>query len=174
LDADYPATGSILHTCSHIWNTDENVSAAVLTGNPARSGLRGASAPASRLGHWHPAHSGATNNAWNAAHGPEQEVIFRSVHTSGKMGLPDFTAMGKLGVTTAFNGCVRPADDHPRRCLGEGKTRSSTWSRADFVSGSLGTTADFLDVWHSAEVTAASEHTLHGAPRFVIRKVFEH
>ena len=37
--------------------------------------------------------------AWNAEHGPEQEVIFRQVHTPGKMGLSDFTAMGKLGVT---------------------------------------------------------------------------
>lgn len=39
--------------------------------------------------------------AWNAEHGPEQEVIFRQVHTPGKMGLSDFTAMGKLGVTVA-------------------------------------------------------------------------
>ncbi len=39
--------------------------------------------------------------AWNAEHGPEQEVIFRQVRTPGKMGLPDFTAMGKLGVTVA-------------------------------------------------------------------------
>jgi len=39
--------------------------------------------------------------AWNAEHGPEQEVIFRQVHTPGKMGLSDFTAMGKLGVTGA-------------------------------------------------------------------------
>ncbi|PKP79269.1 MAG: IS21 family transposase [Alphaproteobacteria bacterium HGW-Alphaproteobacteria-2] len=39
--------------------------------------------------------------AWKAEHGPEQEVIFRQVHTPGKMGLSDFTAMGKLGVTVA-------------------------------------------------------------------------
>ena len=39
--------------------------------------------------------------AWNAEQGPEQEVIFRQVHTPGKMGLSDFTAMGKLGVTVA-------------------------------------------------------------------------
>jgi transposase InsO family protein len=39
--------------------------------------------------------------AWRAEHGPEQEVIFRQIHTPGKMGLSDFTAMGKLGVTVA-------------------------------------------------------------------------
>ena len=39
--------------------------------------------------------------AWNAEHGPEQEVIFRQVHRPGKMGLSDFTAMGKPGVTVA-------------------------------------------------------------------------
>jgi hypothetical protein len=39
--------------------------------------------------------------AWRAEHGPEQEVIFRQTHTPGKMGLSDFTAMGKLGVTVA-------------------------------------------------------------------------
>lgn len=39
--------------------------------------------------------------AWNAEHGPEQEVMFRQVHEPGKMGLSDFTAMGKLGITIA-------------------------------------------------------------------------
>lgn len=39
--------------------------------------------------------------AWNAEHGPEQEVIFRQTHEPGKMGLSDFTAMAKLGVTIA-------------------------------------------------------------------------
>lgn len=39
--------------------------------------------------------------AWNAEHGPEQEVIFRQTHEPGKMGLSDFTAMGQLGVTIA-------------------------------------------------------------------------
>jgi transposase len=39
--------------------------------------------------------------AWNAEHGPEQEVMFRQIHAPGKMGLSDFTAMGKLGVTIA-------------------------------------------------------------------------
>jgi hypothetical protein len=38
---------------------------------------------------------------WRAEHGPEQEVIFRQTHVPGKMGLSDFTAMGKLGVTVA-------------------------------------------------------------------------
>ena len=42
--------------------------------------------------------------AWNAKHGPEQEVMFRQVHEPGKMGLSDFTAMGKLGVTIAGEG----------------------------------------------------------------------
>ena len=37
--------------------------------------------------------------AWNAKHGPEQEVIFRQTHEPGRMGLSDFTAMGELGVT---------------------------------------------------------------------------
>jgi len=90
------------------------------------------------------------------------------------MGLSDFTAVGKPGVTTAFGGCGRPANNYPRRCLGEGKTRSSTWSRVDFVSGSLGTTADFLDVWQGAEVAASSELTLNCAPRFIVCKIFEH
>lgn len=42
--------------------------------------------------------------SWNAEHGPEQEVMFRQVHEPGKMGLSDFTAMGKLGVTIAGEG----------------------------------------------------------------------
>jgi len=37
--------------------------------------------------------------AWRAEHGPEQEVMFRQVHEPGKMGLSDFTYMGKLGVS---------------------------------------------------------------------------
>ena len=39
--------------------------------------------------------------AWRAEHGPEQEVIFRQIHTPGRMGLSDFTATGKLCVTVA-------------------------------------------------------------------------
>jgi len=39
--------------------------------------------------------------AWRAEHGPEQEVIFRQTHEPGRMGLSDFTAMGKLGVTVS-------------------------------------------------------------------------
>ena len=39
--------------------------------------------------------------AWRAEHGPEQEVIFRQTHEPGRMGLSDFTDMGKLGVTVA-------------------------------------------------------------------------
>lgn len=39
--------------------------------------------------------------AWRAEHGPEQEVMFRQVHEPGKMGLSDFTDMGKLGVSIA-------------------------------------------------------------------------
>ena len=38
---------------------------------------------------------------WRAAHGPEQEVIFRQQHAPGLMGLSDFTRMGSLGVTIA-------------------------------------------------------------------------
>jgi hypothetical protein len=38
---------------------------------------------------------------WRTEHGPEQEVIFRQIHEPGKMGLSDFTAMAKLGVTVA-------------------------------------------------------------------------
>jgi hypothetical protein len=37
--------------------------------------------------------------AWRAEHGPEQEVIFRQIHEPGRMGLSDFTDMGRLGVT---------------------------------------------------------------------------
>ena len=39
--------------------------------------------------------------AWRAEHGPEQEVIFRQTHAPGRMGLSDFTDMGRLGVTIA-------------------------------------------------------------------------
>ena len=39
--------------------------------------------------------------AWRAEHGPEREVMFRQVHVPGKMGLSDFTDMGKLGLTVA-------------------------------------------------------------------------
>jgi len=39
--------------------------------------------------------------SWKAEHGPEQEVIFRQIHTPGKMGLSDFTVMNALGVTIA-------------------------------------------------------------------------
>jgi hypothetical protein len=39
--------------------------------------------------------------SWKAEHGPEQEVIFRQIHTPGKMGLSDFTVMNTLGVTIA-------------------------------------------------------------------------
>ncbi len=39
--------------------------------------------------------------AWRAEHGPEQEVMFRQLHEPGKMGLSDFTDMGKLGVSIA-------------------------------------------------------------------------
>lgn len=39
--------------------------------------------------------------AWRAEHGPEQEVMFRQVHEPGKMGLSDFTDMGKLAVSIA-------------------------------------------------------------------------
>jgi hypothetical protein len=39
--------------------------------------------------------------AWRAEHGPEQEIIFRQTHEPGRMGLSDFTDMGKLGVTIA-------------------------------------------------------------------------
>lgn len=39
--------------------------------------------------------------AWRAAHGPDQDVIFRQVHVPGRFGLSDFTDMGTLGVTVA-------------------------------------------------------------------------
>jgi hypothetical protein len=38
--------------------------------------------------------------------GPEQEVMFRQVHEPGKMGLSDFTDMGKPGVTIANGSLV--------------------------------------------------------------------
>jgi hypothetical protein len=39
--------------------------------------------------------------AWRAVHGPEQEVIFRQTHAPGRVGLSDFTDMGKAGITIA-------------------------------------------------------------------------
>ncbi|TVP76927.1 MAG: IS21 family transposase [Thioalkalivibrio sp.] len=38
---------------------------------------------------------------WRAVYGPEQEVMFRQVHKPGKMGLSDFTDMGRLAVSIA-------------------------------------------------------------------------
>lgn len=37
--------------------------------------------------------------SWRAAHGAEQEVIFRQVHEPGRLGLSDFTDMSAIGVT---------------------------------------------------------------------------
>ncbi len=37
--------------------------------------------------------------SWRAAHGEEQEVIFRQVHEPGRLGLSDFTDMSGIGVT---------------------------------------------------------------------------
>ena len=39
--------------------------------------------------------------AWRAVNGPEQDVIFRQEHPPGRLGLSDFTYMGKLGITIA-------------------------------------------------------------------------
>ena len=39
--------------------------------------------------------------SWRAVHGEEQEVMFRQVHEPGRMGLSDFTDMGKAGITIA-------------------------------------------------------------------------
>ncbi len=39
--------------------------------------------------------------SWRAVHGQDQEVIFRQTHEPGRLGLSDFTDMGKLGVTIA-------------------------------------------------------------------------
>jgi hypothetical protein len=39
--------------------------------------------------------------AWRAAHGAEQEIIFRQVHEPGQMGLSDFTEMGDLNIGIA-------------------------------------------------------------------------
>ena len=38
---------------------------------------------------------------WRAVNGPEQDVIFRQEHPPGRLGLSDFTDMGKLGITIA-------------------------------------------------------------------------
>ncbi|MDT7953965.1 MAG: IS21 family transposase [Acetobacteraceae bacterium] len=38
---------------------------------------------------------------WRAAHGEEQEVIFRQVHEPGRLGLSDFTDMSGIGVMIA-------------------------------------------------------------------------
>ena len=39
--------------------------------------------------------------AWRAVHGEEQEIIFRQSHEPGRVGLSDFTDMGKAGITIA-------------------------------------------------------------------------
>ena len=39
--------------------------------------------------------------AWRAVHGKEQEVMFRQTHEPGRVGLSDFTDMGKAGITIA-------------------------------------------------------------------------
>jgi hypothetical protein len=39
--------------------------------------------------------------AWRAVNGPEQDVIFRQEHPPGRLGLSDFTDMGRLGITMA-------------------------------------------------------------------------
>jgi hypothetical protein len=39
--------------------------------------------------------------SWRAAHGEEQEVIFRQVHEPGRLGLSDFTDMSGTGVLIA-------------------------------------------------------------------------
>jgi hypothetical protein len=39
--------------------------------------------------------------AWRAVNGPEQDVIFRQEHPPGRLGLSDFTDMGKLAITVA-------------------------------------------------------------------------
>ncbi len=39
--------------------------------------------------------------AWRAIYGEEQEVIFRQTHEPGRVGLSDFTDMGKAGITIA-------------------------------------------------------------------------
>jgi hypothetical protein len=38
---------------------------------------------------------------WRALHGPQRDVIFRQQHPPGRMGLSDFTAMDRLGITIA-------------------------------------------------------------------------
>jgi len=42
-----------------------------------------------------------TIRAWRAVNGPERDVIFRQEHPPGRIGLSDFTDMGKLGITIA-------------------------------------------------------------------------
>lgn len=56
--------------------------------------------------------------AWRAEHGPDQDVIFRQVHVPGKMGLSDFTAMGKLGVTVAGEPLDHRLYHFPLACSG--------------------------------------------------------
>jgi hypothetical protein len=38
---------------------------------------------------------------WRAVNGPERDVIFRQEHPPSRLGLSDFTDMGKLGITIA-------------------------------------------------------------------------
>src|SRR4051794_12605670 len=46
---------------------------------------------------------------WRALNGPNRDVIFRQEHPPGRMGLSDFTDMGRLGITIAgepFDHCL--------------------------------------------------------------------
>ncbi len=56
--------------------------------------------------------------ARRAEHGPEQEVMFRQVHEPGKMGLSDFTDMGKPGVTIANGPSAHPLYQFQLACSG--------------------------------------------------------
>jgi hypothetical protein len=71
--------------------------------------------------------------AWHAAHGPEQEIIFRQVHPPGRQGLSDFTDMADLDVRVAGTPLVHRLYHFVLACSG--------WEHAEVVLGGESFTA---------------------------------
>src|SRR5262245_35849243 len=71
------------------------------TGHPGRRYLRGDVPSPSRDGPGVRRTLEPRIRAWRAVHGPDQDFICRQEHPPGRVGLSDFTDMGKLGITLA-------------------------------------------------------------------------
>jgi len=71
--------------------------------------------------------------AWRAAHGPEQEIIFRQVHPPGRQGLSDFTDMADLDVRVAGTPLAHRLYHFVLACSG--------WEHAEVVLGGESFTA---------------------------------